>query len=157
MALRRLDLPSPRSPHRVTATLADDKQIRDLLVTSRLWFVVGLGNNPRRPAYRVAAFLQSIGKYVVPIHPRAEIVHGQPGFASIADAAKVHGAPDVVDVFVRASRAGAFADQAIAADAKAVWFQLEVIDEAAAQRVTESGRVMVMDRCPAIEYPRLVG
>lgn len=157
MALRRLDLPRPRSPHCVTAKLADDKQIRDLLVTSRLWFVVGLGNNPRRPAYRVAAFLQSIGKYIVPIHPRAEMVHGQQGFASIAEAAKVHGAPDVVDVFVRASRAGAFADQAITAKAKAVWFQLGVIDQNAAERVCEAGILMVMDRCPAIEYPRLIG
>ena len=133
-------------------SVADDAQIRDLLENSHLWFVVGLAENPKRPAYRVAAFLQSIGKQIVPIHPRAETVHGQPGFASIAEAAKAYGAPDVVDVFIRADRAGEFADQAIEADAKAVWFQLEVIDEAAAQRVTESGRLMVMDRCPAIEY-----
>lgn len=139
----------------MSTELAGDEQIRDLLENSDLWFVVGLAANPDRPAYRVAAFLQSIGKRVVPVHPRAETVHGEPGFASIAEAAKAHGAPDVVDVFVRADRAGEFADQAIAADAKAVWFQLEVVDEAAAQRVTESGRLMVMDRCPAIEYPRL--
>lgn len=154
-----MDLPSPRSPHRLTAVsavLASDDQIRDLLENAHLWFVVGLGDNPDRPAYRVARFLQSIGKHIVPIHPRGREVHGEPGFTSIAEAAKVHGAPDVVDVFVRFDRAGQFADQAIEVGAKAVWFQLEVIDYDAAARVTDAGMIMVMDRCPAIEYPTLV-
>lgn len=141
----------------MSAPLATNDEIRDLLIDSRLWFVVGLGDNPDRPAYGVAKFLQSIGKQIVPIHPRGQTVHGEPGFTSIADAAKVHGTPDVVDVFVRFDRAGEFADQAIAVGAKAVWFQLEVIDYDAAQRVHDSGALMVMDRCPAIEYPRLVG
>ena len=140
----------------MTSTLATDDQIRDLLEDSRLWFIVGLGDNPDRPAYRVARFLQSIGKQIVPIHPRAQEVHGEPGFTSIAEAAKVHGAPDVVDVFVRFDRAGEFADQAIESGAKAVWFQLEVVDYDAAKRATDAGLLMVMDRCPAIEYPRLV-
>ncbi len=135
--------------------LATDEQIRDLLADSHLWFIVGLGDNPDRPAYRVARFLQSIGKRIVPIHPRAHEVHGEPGFATIADAVNAHGVPDVVDVFVRFDRAGEFADQAIAVGAKAVWFQLEVIDDDAAERVTDAGLTMVMDRCPAIEYPRL--
>ena len=139
----------------MTNTLATDDQVRDLLEDSHLWFIVGLGDNPDRPAYRVARFLQSSGKKIVPIHPRAQEVHGEPGFTTIADAAMVHGAPDVVDVFVRFDRAGEFADQAIEAGAKAVWFQLEVIDYDAATRVTDAGLLMVMDRCPAIEYPRL--
>ena len=140
----------------MTSTLATDDQIRDLLEDSRLWFIVGLGDNPDRPAYRVARFLQSIGKQIVPIHPRAQEVHGALGFTSIAEAATVHGAPDVVDVFVRFDRAGEFADQAIESGAKAVWFQLEVVDYDAAKRATDAGLLMVMDRCPAIEYPRLV-
>jgi len=139
----------------MSADHASDDQIRDLLEHSSLWFVVGLGDTPDRPAYRVAKVLQSHGKTVVPIHPRAPMVHGQQGFTSIADAAKVHGTPDVVDVFVRFDRAGEFADQAISIGAKAVWFQLEVIDYDAAQRVTDAGMLMVMDRCPAIEYRRL--
>ena len=140
----------------MTNTLATEDQIRDLLEHSRLWFIVGLADNPDRPAYRVARFLQSIGKQIVPIHPRAQTVHGAPGFASIAEAATLHGAPDVVDVFVRFDRAGKFAEQAIDAGAKAVWFQLEVVGYDAAKRVTDAGLLMVMDRCPAIEYPRLV-
>lgn len=135
--------------------LANDQQVRDLLEESHLWFIVGLGDNPDRPAYRVARFLQSIGKQIVPIHPRAHTVHGAAGFTSIADAAKELGAPDVVDVFVRSDRAGEFAEQAIDIGAKAVWFQLDVIDRAAAVKVADAGMLMVMDRCPAIEYPRL--
>jgi len=136
--------------------LATDEQIRDLLDNSHLWFIVGLGDNPDRPAYRVAKFLHGLGKHIVPIHPRAQEVHGEPGFPSIAEAAAVHGIPDVVDVFVRFDRAGEFADQALAVGARAVWFQLEVIDFEAAQRVVDAGALMVMDRCPAIEYPRLL-
>lgn len=139
----------------MSATLATDEQIRELLTDSHLWFIVGLGDNPDRPAYRVAKFLQSLGKQIVPIHPRGQEVHGEPGFASIDEAVAVHGTPDVVDVFVRYDRAGEFADQAIAVGAKAVWFQLEVIDYDAAKRVHDAGLLMVMNRCPAIEYPRL--
>lgn len=125
-----------------------------LLFESQLWFVVGLGNNPDRAAYGVASVLQAHGKRIVPIYPRAEVVHGEQGYATIADAVAAVGIPDVVDVFVRSDRAGEFADEAIAAGAGAVWFQLDVIDEAAAQRVINAGMTMVMDKCPAIEWGR---
>jgi predicted CoA-binding protein len=119
-----------------------------------LWFVVGLGENPQRDAYRIAALLQSRGKRVIPVHPRAETVHGEPGFPSVAAAAAAVGPPDVVDVFVRSDRAGAVADDAIAAGARTVWFQLGVVDQTAADRVEAAGLRMVMDRCPAIEWRR---
>jgi hypothetical protein len=118
------------------------------------WFVVGLGNNPERDAFWVAMFLQQRGYRIVPIYPRAEVVHGEQGYRTIADAAAVVGPPDVVDVFVRADRAGRFADEAIAAGARAVWFQLGVIDDAAAARVEAAGLTMIMDRCPKIELSR---
>ena len=127
-------------------------RIDALLATPGTWFVVGLGNTPDRAAYGVSKVLQELGHRIVPIHPRAEAVHGEQGYASIADAVAAVGAPDVVDVFVRADRAGQFADEAITVGAKAVWFQLGVIDDDAAARVEAAGRVMVMDRCPAIEY-----
>jgi predicted CoA-binding protein len=118
------------------------------------WFVVGLGNNPSRDAFHIARLLQQHGRRIVPIYPRAEIVHGEQGYRTIAEAAEVVGAPDVVDVFVRSDRAGEFADQAIAAGAKVVWFQLGVLDDSAARRVADAGLVMIMDRCPAIELRR---
>lgn len=133
------------------------EEIRSTLIDSTTWFVVGLGDNPDRDAFHVATVLQRHGKRVVPIHPRAEVVHGEQGYATIAEAATAVGAPDVVDVFVRSDRAGGFADAAIEAGATAVWFQLGVIDDDAAQRVVDAGLTMVMDRCPAIEFPRLVG
>lgn len=132
------------------------EEIRSVLTDAETWFVVGLGNSPERAAYEVADFLHRIGKRIVPIHPRAEVVHGEQGYRSIADAVAAVGAPDVVDVFVRSDRAGEFADAAVAAGAKAVWFQIGVIDHDAAQRVVDAGVTMVMDRCPKLEYRRLI-
>ena len=125
-----------------------------VLKDTTTWFVVGLGNNPDRDAYGIALLLQSRGKRIVPIYPRAEVVHGEQGYATIAEAVAAVGVPDVVDVFVRSDRAGEFADQAIAAGAGAVWFQLGVVDESAAQRVVDSGATMIMDTCPLIEWRR---
>lgn len=128
--------------------------IPEILSDTKLWFVVGLGNNPERAAFGVSKFLQDHGKQIVPIYPRAEIVHGVQGFRTIAEAASVWGPPEVVDVFVRSTRAGEFADQAIDAHAKVVWFQVGVIDEQAAERVRAAGATMVMDTCPVIEWGR---
>ncbi|MFD4833125.1 CoA-binding protein [Streptomyces uncialis] len=116
------------------------------------WAVVGLSNNESRAAYGVAQILQRFGKRIVPVHPKAETVHGERGYATLAD---IPFEVDVVDVFVNADLAGAVADEAVAKGAKAVWFQLGVVDEAAYARTRASGVAMVMDRCPAIEIPRM--
>ena len=131
-----------------------DAEIDAALHDTQTWFVVGLGNNPERAAYDVAYTLQQHGKTIVPIYPRAEVVHGEQGYATIAEAVAAVGKPDVVDCFVRSDRVGEFADQAIEAGARFVWFQLGVIDEDAAQRVQDAGLTMIMNRCPAIEYGR---
>jgi hypothetical protein len=125
---------------------------RILTSTGDTWAVVGLSGNDRRAAYGVAEFLQRHGKRIVPVHPKAETVHGEQGYATLAD---IPFDVDVVDVFVHSAWAGAVADEAVAIGAKAVWFQLDVIDEEAYGRVREAGLDMVMDRCPAIEIPRL--
>ncbi len=138
----------------MTSLYGDAHDITRVLDDASLWFVVGLGNNPERVAFEVAAALQGRGKRIVPIYPRAEVVHGEQGYATIAEAVAVVGVPDVVDVFVRSDRAGEFADEAIAAGAGAVWFQLGVGDEAAAQRVVDAGVTMIMDTCPLIEWRR---
>lgn len=118
------------------------------------WFVVGLGNNPDRDAYGIARLLQSRGKRIVPIYPRAEIVHGEQGYASIDEAVAAVGRPDVVDLFVRSDRVEPFVDDAIAVGARAVWMQLGVVDEAAAQRAVDAGLDVIMDNCPAIVWGR---
>ncbi len=131
----------------------DKAAVREILTaTGDTWAVVGLSNNTRRAAYGVAQVLQRYGKRVVPVHPKAESVLGEQGYATLAD---IPFEVDVVDVFVNSELAGAVADQAVAAGAKAVWFQLDVIDEAAYERTTAAGLTMVMDRCPAIELPLL--
>ncbi|CAL9363426.1 putative protein YccU [Streptomyces sp. enrichment culture] len=131
----------------------DEATVRKILTElGDTWAVVGLSNNRRRAAYGVAEVLQRFGKRVVPVHPRAETVHGEPGYASLAD---VPFDVDVVDVFVNSELAGPVADEAVAGGAKAVWFQLGVVDEAAYERTRAAGLEMVMDRCPAIEIPRL--
>ncbi|MFD7079462.1 CoA-binding protein [Streptomyces sp. NPDC059918] len=131
----------------------DPATIRKILTElGDTWAVVGLSNNRDRAAYGVARTLQRFGKRVVPVHPKAETVHGEQGYASLAE---IPFRVDVVDVFVNSHLAGAVADEAVAAGADAVWFQLGVIDEAACARTREAGLEMVMDRCPAIEIPAL--
>jgi predicted CoA-binding protein len=122
-----------------------------MLDEATTWAVVGLSGNPSRTAYRIAALLQERGKKIVPIHPDAPTVHGEQGYATLAD---VPFEIDVVDVFRRSDAAGQFADEAVAVGAKAVWFQLGVIDEAAFERTWAAGVPMVMDTCPAIEWRR---
>ncbi|MGC0144703.1 CoA-binding protein [Pseudactinotalea sp. Z1732] len=127
--------------------------IRRLLTTPGRWAVVGLSTNTGRAAFGVSAYLQQgLGMEIVPVHPKAETVHGQAGYTRLDE---VPGDIDVVDVFVNSTRAGDVVDQAIARGAKAVWLQLGVIDEAAAERATAAGLDVVMDTCPAIEGPRL--
>ncbi|MER5914517.1 CoA-binding protein [Streptomyces sp. NPDC001982] len=131
----------------------DEATIRKILTeTGDTWAVVGLSSNRGRAAYRVAEVLQRFGKRIVPVHPKAETVHGERGYASLAD---IPFEVDVVDVFVNSDLAGQVADEAVAKGAKAVWFQLDVIDEAAYERTREAGLDMVMDHCPAIEIPAL--
>ncbi|WP_432144565.1 CoA-binding protein [Streptomyces sp. bgisy084] len=131
----------------------DPSTIRRILTElGDTWAVVGLSNNDQRPAHGVAEVLQRYGKRIVPVHPKAEHVHGEQGYPSLS---AIPFPVDVVDVFVNSELAGPVADEAVTVGAKAVWFQLGVVDEAAWDRVRDSGLDMVMDRCPAIELPRL--
>ena len=130
----------------------DRDTIRFLLEDTETWAVVGLSGKPDRTAYRIARFLQARGKRIVPIHPDAPTVLGEQGYATLAD---VPFAVDVVDVFRRSAAAGQFADEAVAIGAKGVWFQLGVVDHDAFARARAADVPMVMDTCPAIEWPRL--
>ncbi|MGW2489975.1 CoA-binding protein [Streptomyces sp. NPDC001606] len=133
----------------------DEATIRRILTElGDTWAVVGLSGNRNRAAYGVAQVLQRFGKRIVPVHPKAETVHGERGYASLAD---IPFPVDVVDVFVNSELAGAVADEAVTKGAKAVWFQLGVVDVAAYERTRTAGLDMVMNRCPAIEIPLLAG
>ncbi|MCW7943923.1 CoA-binding protein [Streptomyces hygroscopicus] len=131
----------------------DSATIRKILTElGDTWAIVGLSTNQRRAAYGVAAVLQRFGKRIVPVHPKAETVHGERGYASLG---AIPFPVDVVDVFVNSDLAGAVAQDAVTIGAKAVWYQLGVVDERAYGRTREAGLEMVMDRCPAIEIPLL--
>jgi predicted CoA-binding protein len=127
--------------------------IRALLTETRTWAVVGCSPDPARDSHRIAALLKREGFRVIPVNPNVpgELL-GERCYASLEEI----GEPvDVVDVFRRADQAGAHVDEAIAIGARGVWMQLGVIDEAAAERARAAGLRVVMDRCPAIELPRI--
>jgi uncharacterized protein len=132
---------------------ADDTKIRTLLTGTKTIAVVGWSPKPDRPSHGVAAFLAARGYTVFPVNPgqAGQTALGQIVRATLAEVGPV----DMVDIFRRSEEAGAVVDEAIAAGAKAVWMQLGVRDEAAAARAEAAGLTVVMDRCPAIEIPRL--
>ena len=136
---------------------SDEARRTHLLRDTEVWAVVGLSDNANRAAFGVSRFLQAHGKRIVPIHPSAKTVHGERGYPTLADALFEIGPIDVVDIFVNSTKAGAIVDDAIAIGARAVWMQLGVIDERAAERARRAGLETVMNRCPAIEWPHLIG
>ena len=118
------------------------------------WAVVGCSPDRSRDSHGVAAFLQARGKRVIPVNPNAcpgEIL-GEPCYP---DLRAVEEPIEVVDIFRRSEEAGVHVDEAIEIGARAVWMQLGVIDEEAAARAREAGLLVVMDRCPKIEWPRI--
>ena len=128
--------------------------ISHILRTYHTWAVVGCSPNPARASHRVARFLQSHGYRVIPVHPDAEELLGERCWPTLADIPPEENV-EVVDVFRRSELAGRHVDEAIDIGARAVWLQLGVIDEQAAARARDAGLEVVMDRCPAIELPRL--
>ena len=134
--------------------LTRDEDVAQLLSETRTIALVGASDRPDRPSNRVMRFLQSQGYRVIPVNPQitGEHVHGEFVWRELSQL----GDPiDMVDIFRRPEAAGEAVDQAIAIGAKAVWMQLGVINEAAAARAEATGLKVVMDRCPAIEIPRL--
>jgi predicted CoA-binding protein len=134
--------------------LTTDAEIRDLLESARTIALVGASDRPDRPSYKVMATLQAHGYRVIPINPQitGEHVHGEFVFRELA---QLGDRIDIVDIFRRPADAGVAVDEAIAIGAKAVWMQLGIVNEAAAARAEAAGLTVVMDRCPAIEIPRL--
>ena len=142
MDIGRLEIPCLRQVGHMSQDI-------DQVLALKTWAVVGLSNNEFRAAYSVAKLLKEKGHRIVPVHPKAEEVHGEKGYASLEE---IPFPIEVVDVFVNSSLAGDVVDTAIKIEAKAVWLQLNVIDEAAILRAKNAGLLTVMNHCPAIEY-----
>jgi uncharacterized protein len=137
-------------------TWRDPEVIKRLLTTPATWAVVGLSANTERTAHRIAQYLRDrLGMSIIPVNLRGEDALGERGYPRLAD---VPGPVEVVDCFVNSQRVGAVVDEAIAEKDRlgieAVWRQLGVIDEAAAQRARAAGLDVVMNTCPAMEGPQ---
>jgi predicted CoA-binding protein len=131
-----------------------DAYLRDILTTVRTIAVVGASPRRERPSHRVMAYLQRRGYRAIPVNPNVfgTTINGETVYAKLSDVADPI---DMVDVFRRTEMAGGVVDQAIEVGAKVIWMQLGVRDDAAAARAEAHGVKVVMNRCPAIEIPRL--
>lgn len=134
--------------------LTRDEDIRTLLEETRTIAMVGASDRPNRPSNGVMVLLQRHGYRVIPVNPQitGEHIHGEFVFRDLDQI----GVPiDMVDIFRKSEHAGEVVDAAIAAGARSIWMQLDVIDHEAAARAEAAGLKVVMDRCPAIEIRRL--
>ncbi|MGD9741752.1 MAG: CoA-binding protein [Dongiaceae bacterium] len=131
-----------------------DDLIRRILTQTRTIALVGASANPARPSHGVMRYLQREGYRVIPVNPGLEgqSLNGERVYARLAD---IPEKIDMVDIFRNSAQAGAASDEGVAIGARFIWMQLDVRDEAAAKRAEAAGLTVVMNRCPAIEIPRL--
>ncbi|HEX9068863.1 MAG TPA: CoA-binding protein [Ktedonobacterales bacterium] len=132
----------------------DDATMRRILTTCHVVAVVGLSPQSWRDSYEIADYLQQTGYRIVPVNPSAEVILGERVFPSLRD---IPFSVDLVNVFRRSEFVMEHTREAIAIGAKALWLQLHVIDEAAAQLAHDAGLDVVMDRCVKVEHQRLLG
>lgn len=132
----------------------NDNELAQILRTTHTIALVGASDNPQRPAWHVMSWLLEQGYHVIPVSPKiaGKTLLGQKGYATLQD---IPEEVDMVDVFRQSQAAWEISKEAIAIGAKTLWLQLGVINEAAAVLAKEAGLNVVMDRCPAIEIPRL--
>jgi predicted CoA-binding protein len=129
-----------------------DTTIKAVLSTPQTVAVVGCSPNPDRDSHRIAKLLQAKGHRVIPVNPGHQEILGVPCYAGLRD---IPEPVDMVDIFRRSEHVAPLVDEAIDTGAKIVWMQLGVIDEQAAAKAQAAGLIVIMDRCPAIEYRRL--
>lgn len=130
-----------------------DRVIGEILARPRRIAVVGCSPDPSRDSHRIALLLREKGHTVIPVNPRAPRVMDLTCYSSLATAPPPI---EMVDIFRRSSEVAAIVEDAIRINARIIWMQLGVIDVAAARRARDAGLTVVMDRCPAIEYRRLL-
>lgn len=137
---------------------SDPRVAERILRSYRVWAVVGCSSDPVRPSYGVARYLLGQGYEVVPVNPHEESVHGLPVYPDLRSVPADHRAPiEVVDLFRRSDAVLPHVEEAIAIGAKAVWMQLGVWNLEAAELAAHEGLLVVMNRCPAIDHPAMIG
>ena len=137
---------------------SDPEVAERILRSFRAWAVVGCSSRPWRASFGVSRYLLSQGYGVVPINPKEELVHGKQAYPDLRSVPVDPRAPiEVVDLFRRSDLVMPHVEEAIEIGAKAIWMQLDVWNQEAAQVATDAGLLVVMDRCPAIDHPAMVG
>jgi uncharacterized protein len=136
---------------------SDPRVAERILRTYRVWAVVGCSSHPARPSHGVSRYLLSQGYTVLPVNPNEERIHGQPAHPDLRSIPPEHDAIEVVDIFRRSDAVLAHVEEAIEIGAKAVWMQLGVWNQEAAELAAHAGLLVVMNRCPAIDHPQMVG
>ncbi|PQZ47102.1 CoA-binding protein [Ochrobactrum sp. MYb15] len=137
--------------------VSSDNQIREILQSVKTIALLGASPKPERPSNGVMKFLLDWGYHVIPVNPGqvGKRIHGQQVVANLAD---IDEQIDMVDVFRASYSLPGIVDEILALKQRpaVLWTQLDVVHEEAARRAEEAGLKVVMDRCPAIEYPRLM-
>lgn len=137
---------------------SDPSVAERILRSYRVWAVVGCSSRPWRASFGVSRYLLSQGYGVVPVNPNEELVHGKLAHPDLRSVPSDPRAPiEVVDLFRRSDRVLPHVEEAIEIGAKAVWMQLDVWNEAAAELAADAGLLVVMNRCPAIDHPAMIG
>jgi hypothetical protein len=135
-----------------------DPKVAELILRSyRVWAVVGCSSNPSRPSHGVSRYLLRSGYEVIPINPNEVAVHGSPAYPDLrAVPADLRDRIEVVDIFRRPDLVMPHVQEAIEIGAKAVWMQLNVWNDEAAELAAHAGLMVVMNRCPAIDHPAML-
>lgn len=135
-----------------------DPQVAERILRSfTTWAVVGCSSRPWRASHGVSRYLLRQGYRVIPVHPNEREVHGLRAYPDLLSIPAEQGPIEVVDLFRRSEAVLAHVEEAIQIGARAIWMQLEVWDEEAARLADEAGLLVVMDRCPAIDHPAMIG
>ena len=135
------------------AVAGTDADIRAVLTQYTRVALVGASAKPERPSHGVMGFLIRHGFDVTPVNPglAGQTIHGQTVVGSLDEAAPL----EIVDIFRASEQVGPVVADAIRLGARVVWMQLGVVNREAADAARAAGITVVMDRCPAIEWPRL--
>ncbi|PTM59985.1 CoA-binding protein [Desmospora activa] len=132
-----------------------EDQLKAMLTKAKTIAVVGLSDKPHRTSHMIAQALQKAGYRIIPVNPALqEPVLGEQPYRSVTE---IEEAIDIVNVFRRSEHCVPIARDAVAAGAKAIWFQQGVINEEAAVLAQDAGLTVVMDRCIKVDHAILLG
>ena len=130
------------------------EEIAEVLKTSKTIALVGASDKPERDSYQVMKYLLENGYQVIPVNPSKGEILGKKCYPSLAD---IPGdiEIDVVDIFRKPEALAAVVDEALARGTKAIWMQLGLAHNAAAEKARARGVRVVMNKCMKIEHKRL--